>query len=337
VNLTARAIATPLICGNTVVLKPSEFSPKSQHLIIHALLAAGLPAGCLNFLPTQPSSVPALTELAVKHPFVRRVNFTGSDRVGTIIAGWASSVLKQCVFELSSKAPVLVLQDANIPDAVDSVIFGALSNAGQICMSTERVIVHESIAEEFTTALVAKAESLKCGNHYEHPDVNISGLYTPASATRILGLVKSAVADGAVLLTGDLVAHGPNATILRPHILSQVTPSMGISSNETFGPVITLSVVSSVSEAITAANASEFSLCASIYSRDVMQAMEIAKEIRAGSVHVNGPTVYIEPPLPNGGTGGRSGYGRFGGMAGVEEYTERKMVSLGGEGRRFSF
>jgi acyl-CoA reductase-like NAD-dependent aldehyde dehydrogenase len=305
--------------------------------MVRALMDAGLPAGCLNFLPTQPSDAPLVTELAVKHPLVRRVNFTGSDRVGIIIAGWAASVLKQCVFELGGKAPVLVLEDANIKDAVEAIIYGALSNSGQICMSTERVIVHESVAEEFKTALLAKAKSVKCGNHYDEPDVVLSGLYTPASAKRILGLVKSAIAEGAELLTGDLTIRGPNGTILSPHILDKVTMNMAISNEETFGPIIYLYQVSSDNEAIEVANSSEFTLCASVYSRDVMRAMGVAKRVRAGSVHVNGPTVYIEATLPNGGTGGRSGYGRFGGMAGVEEFTERKILSLAQSGMTFPF
>lgn len=336
-NLTARAICTPLICGNTVVLKPSEFSPKSQYIMIRALIEAGLPAGCINFLPTQSSDAPVVTEMAVKHPLVRRVNFTGSDRVGTIIAGWAASVLKQCVFELGGKAPVLVLDDANIRDAVEATAFGALSNNGQICMSTESVIVHKSVAAEFKTTLVEKAKNLTCGNHFSDPDVSLSGLYTPASAKRILGLVKSAIASGAVLLTGDMNVHGSNGTILRPHLLDKVTMDMEISNEETFGPIVCIYEVGSDEEAIEVANSSEFTLCASVFSTDVMRAMEVAKMVRAGSVHVNGPTVYIEATLPNGGTGGRSGYGRFGGMAGVEEFTERKILSLAQSGMVYPF
>lgn len=132
--MTARAIATPLVCGNTVVLKPSENSPKSQYLVVRALIKAGLPAGCLNFLPTSPDDAPSVTEYAVKNPLVRRVNFTGSDRVGKIIAGWAASCLKRCVLELGGKAPVVVLEDADLGDAVEGVVYGALSNSGQICM-----------------------------------------------------------------------------------------------------------------------------------------------------------------------------------------------------------
>ncbi|KAJ3543751.1 hypothetical protein NM208_g3413 [Fusarium decemcellulare] len=337
VNLTARAIACPLICGNTVVLKPSEFSPKSQHLVVRAFNEAGLPPGCLNFLPSSANDAPTVTEFAVKHPKVLRVNFTGSDRVGRVIAGWAATCLKQCVLELGGKAPVLVLDDANIADAVEAVIFGALSNSGQICMSTERVIVHSSIADQFKAALVERASAVKYGNHEEDPTVSMSGLFTASSCGRVAEMVRTAVSEGAQLLTGDCTPSGPNKTILAPHILDKVTPSMSIYQKETFGPIICLTEANSDDEAIELANNSEFSLCASVFSQNVMRALGVAKQVRAGSCHVNGPTVYIEAPLPNGGTGGSSGYGRFGGMAGVEEFTERKIVSLAQPGMKYAF
>ena len=275
--------------------------------------------------------------MTVKHPKVLRVNFTGSDRVGRIIAGWAATCLKQCVLELGGKAPVLVLDDANIEDAVEAVVFGALSNSGQICMSTERVIVQSSVAKQFTDGLLARVKKVKVGNHLETPDVSMSGLYTPSSCNRILDLVKEAVSQGAQLLAGDSKASGPNGSILAPHVLAGVTSEMPIFHKETFGPIICVTECNTEEEAIDLANESDFSLCASVFSQDVMRAMDVAKQVRAGSCHVNGPTVYIEPTLPNGGTGGSSGYGRFGGISGVEEFTEKKIVSLAKSGQRYPF
>lgn len=337
VNLTARAIACPLLCGNTVVLKPSEYSPKSQHLVVRALAEAGLPKGVLNFLPSSPEATPAVTEYAVKHPKVQRTNFTGSDRVGRIIAGWAASVLKKCVLELGGKAPVLVLEDANLDDAVESVVFGALSNAGQICMSTERVFVHKSILGEFRSKLLARIAQIKTGNHMEEEGVSISGLFTPASAARVLDWLKSAADKGAKVVTGDLTVSGPNKTIITPHVLEGITPEMHLFDKESFGPVVCLFEFDTEEEAIARANESAYSLCASVFSKDVMRALDIARQIRAGSCHVNGPTVYIEATLPNGGVGGSSGYGRFGGIAGVEEFTERKIISLAKPGQKYIF
>lgn len=335
INLTVRAIACPIMCGNTVVLKPSEFSPKSQHLVVRCLTEAGLPPGVLNFLPSSPASTPAVTEFAVKHPLVHRINFTGSDRVGRVIAGWAASVLKKCVLELGGKSPVIVLPDADLDDAVGAVVFGALANSGQICMSTERVIVHRSVAGEFKRKLVERVQGIKTGNHLEDPEVSLSGLFTSASATRVVEWLQAAVDKGATLVTGDLAVTGPNKTIVGPHVLEKVTPEMDIFSKESFGPVICLFEFGSDEEAIASANNSEFSLCASVFSKDIMRALDVAREVRAGSCHVNGPTIYIEPTLPNGGVGGSSGYGRFGGIAGVEEFTERRMISLVKSGQQY--
>ncbi|KAF2452664.1 Aldehyde/histidinol dehydrogenase [Lineolata rhizophorae] len=339
VNLTARAIATPLICGNTVILKPSEFSPKSQHLVVRALRVAGLPKGCLNFLPTSPADAPATTEFAIKHPLVRRVNFTGSSRVGRIIAGHAASVLKQCVLELGGKAPALVLRDATIPDAVDAIVFGALSNSGQICMSTERVIVDQAIKDEFISYLLERVAKVRYGNLLDPAmaDVSMSGLFCAASTERVIELCRDAISQGAKLLAGDLEARGPQGTILSPIVLDGVTRDMAVFRDETFGPVMCLCAADGDDHAVAVANDSEYSLCASVFSADVMRALAVARRVRAGSCHVNGPTVYIEATLPNGGTGGASGYGRFGGIAGVEEFTERKIVSLAEPGMTYSF
>lgn len=337
VNLTARAIACPLVCGNTVVLKPSEFSPKSQHLVVRALIEAGLPPGCLNFLPSSPEVAPAVTEYAVKHPLVRRVNFTGSDRVGKIIAGWAATCLKQCVLELGGKAPVVVLDDADVQDAAEGITFGGFSNSGQICMSSERVIVQQSCHEALTKDLLNCVSNIKCGNHMQNADVAMSGLFNAQSAARVLAMIETAISQGATLLAGDLKATGPNSTIIGPHVLGGVTPAMDIFHEESFGPIITITVAASEKEAVDLANTSEYSLCASVYSKDALRAMRVARKVRAGSCHINGPTVYIEATLPNGGIGGRSGYGRFGGMAGVEEFTERKIVTLVEPGLKYPF
>lgn len=246
-------------------------------------------------------------------------------------------MLKPCIFELGGKAPVLVLDGADVSEAARAVAFGALNNSGQICMSTERVIVTPEVRTTFREALLERVTAIKAGNHHEEPDVPLSGLYTPASAQRVIRLVKGAVAQGARLLLGDLDVTGPNGTIVQPHVLDGVTMDMEISSFETFGPVICLYSAAGEVEAVDIANASEFSLCAAVFSKDINQALRVAKQVRTGSMHINGPTIYIEPPLPNGGTGGRSGYGRFGGTAGIDEFTERKVVSLASGSLKYAF
>lgn len=305
---------------------------------MRALTEAGLPAGALNFLPSSPSHASDVTEFAVKHHRVMRVNFTGSDRVGRIIAGWAAECLKQCVLELGGKAPVLVLDDANIEDAVEAVVFGAFANSGQICMSTERVIVQKTVAADFKAKLLNRISTVKYGNHMEHPEVSMSGLCTRQSSTRIAGLVQKAMNGGAMLLFGDgKTITGPNKTIMGPHVLDGVTPSMPIFHQETFGPVLCITECDTEDEAVELGNGTDYTLCASVFSQNITRALEVARRVRSGSCHINGPTVYIEAPLPNGGTGGSSGYGRFGGMAGVEEFTEKKIVSMVRSGMKYAF
>lgn len=194
--------------------------------------------------------------------------------------------------------------------------------------STERVIVHHKVADEFVRLLMDKFKDVKVGNHLEDPSVSLSGLFSSAAPKRIMSLIEDAVSQGADLVFGDRQISGPNQTIIIPHIVDKVTPSMSIFQDESFGPVLCICRVDSEEEAIEMANDTEYTLCASVFTTDILRGMEIASQIRAGSCHINGPTVYIEPPLPNGGIGGRSGYGRFGGIAGVEEFTERKIVTL---------
>ncbi|KAI1097687.1 aldehyde dehydrogenase [Jackrogersella minutella] len=210
-----------------------------------------------------------------------------------IIAGWAATCLKRCVLELGGKAPVIVLNDANPDDAVEAVVFGALANAGQICMSTERVLLHDAVAEPFKQALLRRIEDIKVGNHEDDPEISMSGLFSSASAKRVQALLGSAVSSGAKLLHGDISTSGPNNTILSPHALDGVTPDMEILHKESFGPVISFCSFNTDEEAIGLANSTDFSLYATVFLQDMMRALDIARKVKEGSCHVNGPTVYI--------------------------------------------
>ncbi|KAK8038614.1 aldehyde dehydrogenase [Apiospora rasikravindrae] len=337
VALTARAICMPLICGNTVVLKPSEFSPKSQNLVVRALQEAGLPAGSLNYLPVSPERTPAVTEYIIKHPAVRHVNFTGSDRVGKIIAGLAASCLKPCVLELGGKAPLIILEDADLGDAVEAVAFGALANAGQVCMATERVLVHTSVADEFKRALVQRFNEIKVGDHTQDASVSVSGMFSSVHAQRVKAMLETACSAGAELLAGDMALTGQRGTIMGPHILDGVTSEMEIFRRESFGPLVCLTQFRDDDEAVRLANDSEYSLSGAVFSRDVMRALAMARRMRSGACHVNGATIFSDPAVPNGGMGGSSGYGRFGGIAGVEEFTQRKIITLAKGGMQYPF
>lgn len=335
VNLTARAVATPLICGNSVILKPSEYSPRTQRFVAEAIQAAGIPDGVINYLSVAPKDAPQMCEFLIQHKSIRRINFTGSDKVGRAIATAAAKVLKPVLLELGGKAPVIVLEstDQNLEDAVNAVIYGAFMNTGQICMSTERVVVQESVAERFVAMLKTKVSKLRFGNHLNDPSVHLSGLINAASATRCVKVCQEAVDAGAHLVMGDLKTDG---TVMQPHILDRVTRDMRAYVEESFGPILAVSRVADDAEAVAVANDTEYSLTSAVYCADIMRALKVAKRLKYGSAHINGPTLYVEAPLPNGGVGGGSGYGRFGGINGIHEFTDQKIITLSEPGPKFS-
>jgi acyl-CoA reductase-like NAD-dependent aldehyde dehydrogenase len=322
VILGVRALATPLACGNTVVMKTSEICPRTHRLIIDSLNEAGLPKGVLNAVSNASDDAPAIVEALIAQPAVRRVNFTGSTRVGRIIAELAGRHLKPALMELGGKAPLVVLDDADIDAAVAATAFGAFMNQGQICMSTERVVVDDTLADAFVAALAAKARTLKAAD----PRLNAAPLgcvVDASAASRIGQLVKDAVAKGAALAAGGAI----DGTIIQATVLDRVTPSMRIYGEESFGPVVTVVRVGSVDEAVRVANDTEYGLSAAVFGRDVVRAMAVARRIESGICHVNGPTVHDEAQMPFGGVKA-SGYGRFGGKAGIAEFTDLRWITV---------
>ena len=322
--LATRAIATPLACGNTVILKGAEISPASQALIVDALAAAGLPAGVVNYLTCDPADAPALVESLIAHPAVRRVNFTGSTPVGRIIARTCGQYLKPAVLELGGKAPLLVLDDADLDQAAAGAIFGAFANAGQICMSTERIIVDESIAEAFIALLSRRAATLPVG--LTGPVVDMK------TVARCNALIDDALAKGARLLTGGKA----DSTLMHATLVDGVTREMRLWHEESFGPVKAIIRVRSEQEALDVANESEYGLSAAVYSRDSARAWNLAQALQTGICHINGPTVHDEAQMPFGGCKA-SGYGRFGGRAGIAEFTELRWITLQTRPRELPF
>jgi len=331
VILAVRAIATPLACGNTVVLKGSELCPATHGLIIEALQEAGLPAGVVNFVTNAPADAGAVVEAMVAHPAVRRVNFTGSTKVGRIIAQTCARYLKPVVLELGGKAPMVILDDADIDAAVAGAAFGAFANSGQICMSTERIVVDRKIADEFVARFAAKAQSLPLGDPREGPVV-LGSVVDMATVARCNALIDDALAKGATLVCGGK-AHN---TLMPATVLDHVTPAMHIYREESFGPVKAVVRVDGVEEAIATANDNEFGLSSAVFGRDVARAWNVARRIEAGICHVNGPTVHDEAQMPFGGVKA-SGYGRFGGKAGVEAFTELRWITVQTTPRRYPF
>ncbi|TFK75486.1 aldehyde dehydrogenase [Pluteus cervinus] len=355
-TLSLRAVACAVICGNTVVLKSSEYSPRSQLLAAELLLEAGLPPGVLNFISIARDKVPGLTAEIIAHPAVRLVNFTGSDRVGRILAMEAGKHLKPCILELGGKAPTIVssssithchakflplpvdrmtptflvkvLNDASIQDAAKAIVFGSMAHSGQICMSTERVIVQSGVAQELTNAVRSLTQSLRAGNTTDDPKAQLSALFTESSAENVVNMLKSAKDDGAEVILGDLDRKG---AVVQPHLLTGVKPGMALWERESFGPVVAFTIVDSVDEAVELANQTDYSLSAAVWTSDLYQAQQISASIHSGYVNINGPTVHSEPILSLVGLGGSSGYGRFD----IEHFTDKRVIVTHPLGRTY--
>jgi len=332
VILGVRAIATPLACGNTVVLKGSENCPRTHQLIVEAFQDAGLPPGVLNYLTNAPADAGKVVDAMVAHPAVRRVNFTGSTRVGRIIAMTCAKHLKPAVLELGGKAPLVVLDDADIGEAVNAAAFGAFANSGQICMSTERIVVDRKIADDFVARFVQKARSLPLGDPRGTQPVVLGSVIGMGTVEHCNALIDDALAKGAKLVCGGKA----ESTLMPATILDHVTREMRIFHEETFGPVKCIVRVDGVEAAVACANDNEYGLSSAVFGRDIARAMNVARRIESGICHVNGPTVHDEAQMPFGGVKG-SGLGRFGGRAGIHEFTDLRWITVQTGPRHYPF
>ena len=331
--LGARAVATPLAVGNTVVLKASEDAPLACALFLADLLReAGLPPGALNVLTNDRADAAAVAEALIGDRRVRRVNFTGSTGVGRRIGELAARHLTPAVLELGGKNSVLVLDDADLEYAVNAVAFGAYLNSGQICMSADRVIVHRSLADEFAARLAEKAKGLPAGDPAD-PHTVIGPLISAGAAERVAGLVDQAASAGARVLSGGGKADGAHYPAT---VLAGVTPEMRIHTEEIFGPVATVLSVADEEQAIAVANDSPYGLTAGVLTQDVNRGFAVARRLRTGIAHVNDQSVDDDPTAPFGGVGD-SGYGRFGGRAGVEAFTDLRWITLQQRPKHFPF
>jgi len=331
VILGVRAVAVPLACGNTVVFKGSELCPATHGLIIQALQAAGLPNGVVNFVTNAPADAAKVVDAMIAHPAVRRVNFTGSTHVGRIIAQRCATYLKPSVLELGGKAPLLVLDDADLDDAVNGAAFGAFANSGQICMSTERIVVDEKVADAFVAKLAAKAKALPLGDPRKGPVV-LGSVVDMTTVRRVNELIDDALAQGAVLVCGGKAQN----TLMPATLLDHVTPTMRIYREETFAPVKAIVRVDGEEAAIACANDNEFGLSSAVFTRDTARGWRVAQRIESGICHVNGPTVHDEAQMPFGGVKA-SGWGRFGGRAGIEAFTDLRWITVQTAPRHYPF
>ncbi|KAL1958968.1 hypothetical protein VTO42DRAFT_3521 [Malbranchea cinnamomea] len=319
VILGIRAIAIPLAAGNTIVLKGSEVCPKTFWAIGDIFRQAGLPAGCVNVVYHRPSDAQAVTSALIAHPAIKKINFTGSTLVGSIIASLAAKHVKPVLLELGGKASCIILDDADMSKAAQGAIAGAFLHSGQICMSTERIVVQRSIADKFREALLEAAKQVV-------PVIApTTHLAMPASVPKKKELLSDAVSKGATVLLGDANGTSSDGSIL-PTVLENVTPEMLLYSTESFGPIATLHVVETEEDAIALANDTEYGLTAAVYTEDLRRGLRVARSIESGAVHINGMTVHDESVLPHGGVK-KSGYGRFAGSNGFEEFLHTKTIT----------
>jgi acyl-CoA reductase-like NAD-dependent aldehyde dehydrogenase len=320
--LGVRAIAVPLACGNTVVLKASEQCPRTHALIVEAFQEAGLPDGAVNLVTTAPADAGEVVGALIDHPAVRSINFTGSTAVGRIIAKRAAEHLKPVLLELGGKAPLIVLDDADLDEAVKAAAFGAFMNQGQICMSTERIIVVDSVADDFAARFKAKVANMPVGDPREGK-TPLGAVVDRKTVDCVKGLIDDAIAHGAEQLVG-----GDTDGVRMPaHVIDRVTPAMRLFRDESFGPVVAITRARDEADAIALANDTEYGLSAAVFTRDTARGLRVARQIKSGICHVNGATVHDEAQMPFGGVKA-SGYGRFGGKAGIDSFTELRWITI---------
>jgi benzaldehyde dehydrogenase (NAD) len=320
--LATRAIAVPLACGNTVVLKASEQCPRTHGLIIQAFVEAGLGGGIVNLITNAPQDAADVVGAMIDHPAVRRVNFTGSTAVGKIIARRCAEHLKPVLLELGGKAPLIILEDADLDEAVKAAAFGAFMNQGQICMSTERIIVVDAIADAFAEKFQAKVATMAVGDP-RLGQTPLGAVVDTKTVAHVRSLIEDAIASGAKQLNGG----DANGVLMPAHVIDHVTPDMKLFHEESFGPVVGIVRARDEAHAIELANDSEYGLSASVFTRDTARGLKVARQIQSGICHVNGPTVHDEAQMPFGGVKA-SGYGKFGGRAGIDSFTELRWITM---------
>jgi benzaldehyde dehydrogenase (NAD) len=329
--LGVRAIAVPLACGNTVILKASEQCPRTHALIVEAFVEAGFPEGVVNLVTNAPEDAADVVGALIDHKEVKRINFTGSTQVGRIIAKRAAEHLKPVLLELGGKAPLIILEDADLDEAVNAAAFGAFMNQGQICMSTERIIVVDAVADAFAEKFKAKASGLACGDPREGK-TPLGAVVDQRTVDHVNTLIDDALAKGALALTG-----GKSESVLMcATVIDGVTSEMNLYRDESFGPIVGIIRAKDEEEAIRLANDSEYGLSAAIFTKDTARGLTLARRIKSGICHVNGPTVHDEPQMPFGGVGA-SGYGRFGGKAGIDSFTELRWITIETQPGHFPF
>lgn len=328
--LAVRQFANPLAIGNTIVLKPSEDTPYTGGIFIAEVMEeAGLPPGVFNVVTCSRDNVQQMGDELIENPMVKGVSFTGSAAVGRSIAAKCGAHLKKCCIELGGNDAMIVLEDADLERATQAANFGSFMHQGQICMSVERILVHENIFDAFLTRFKERAANLTLGDTRDMNNA-LGPMINQKQANRVMHHVEEAVAKGARVELGGK----SNECFVEPTILTNTTADMLVMREETFGPVVPVVPFSTDEEAIAISNDTEYGLSASVFTNNEERALSIARRLETGMCHVNCSTVNDEPHVPFGGVKS-SGLGRNGGRWSVEIFSETRWITLERGGRHF--
>ena len=317
--LVLHKVAPALAAGNAVVLKPARATPLTALAIAQCFTDAGLPEGVLNVV-TGPGG--EIGDALVRDKRVRKVSFTGSTAVGEHIASVAG--IKKLSLELGASGPVVVLADADIEAAAHAISLGGYINAGQVCISAQRIIVDESIVDDFTEALKAKVEKLRVGSPFEE-GMNSGSLINRDEAQRVANSIQAAVAGGAKLVTGGQL----DGAFVQPAIVANVDPYSAFAQDELFGPAVSISTAKGVGHAIELANSTIYGLGAGVFTNNIANSIRAMREIESGVVHINWTQLWRADLMPYGGFKS-SGIGKEGLRSAVSEMTEVKTVIMHG-------
>jgi len=324
-------VAPALVAGNTVVLKPAELTPECAARVVDIFRQAGTPAGVLNLILGAGEEV---GDELLQAREVRAISFTGSTEVGGHIYALAARHLKKCQCEMGGKNPVVVLRDADLARAADSVVLGAFGSSGQRCTATSRVVVEQDVADEFVKMVLERARKLRIGNGLD-PDVDVGPVVDEQQMNTVLHYLEIGRKEGQLLLGGDrMVGRGyENGYFIAPTVFDHVAWDSVIAQEEIFGPVLSVIRVANFEEALHAANSVKYGLSSSIYANDVRRIFEFIDRIETGITHVNAPTVASEAQLPFGGMKATGVGVREMGRVAIDFYTELKAVYIDYTGR----
>jgi len=331
VLLTSRGLAFPIAAGNTVVLKPSEETPYCGGLLLAEVFEeAGVPEGVLNVVTCSRDNVAEVGDEMISNPLVKGISFTGSTAVGRQVAAKAGAHLKKCCVELGGKDALIVCDDADMERATAAANFGSFMHQGQICMSVEKVLVHEKIYDSCLKKFAKRAGKLTVGDPSKDQG-NISGpLINDKQVAKVREQLEDAVAKGAKVVVGGKI----KGRFVEPTILTGVTPERKLYQEETFGPVVPVIPFRDDDEAIQIANDTEYGLSSGVITGDEARGLAIAQRLETGMCHINCSSVNDEPHVPFGGSKA-SGVGKHGGRWSMETFTETRWITLERGGRPY--